>query len=106
MKLDKVGENMFLRQVLRINSISRHSFLQIKCEIHLCSVNLQKIEPAKARKYGYYEILGIPRSSRSPEIKTGYLRVVRVHHPDRAGQDNEESKAIFSVSFNTLCQKL
>ena len=94
-----VGQNMFLRQILRVHSISRHTLLQLKCEIHLCSVNLQEIQPAKARKYGYYEILGIPKSSRSIDIKSGYLKVVRQHHPDRAGPDNEESKAIFSVSF-------
>jgi len=86
---------MWFRQVLRLQSISRQNFrVQVKYEIHLCPV-LSAVKPARSRKNGYYEVLGISANSRAGDIKTGYLNVVKKHHPDRAGQDNDESKAIF-----------
>merc|ERR1719266_2119672 len=86
---------MFLRQVLRLHSVSRRNFrVQVKYEIHLCPV-LSAVKPARSRKNGYYEVLGISANSRAGDIKTGYLNVVKKHHPDRAGQDNDESKANF-----------
>jgi len=56
---------------------------------------LSASKPARSRKNGYYEVLGISANSRAGDIKTGYLNIVKKHHPDRAGQENEESKAIF-----------
>jgi len=86
---------MWFRQVLRLQSISRRNFqVQVKYEIHLCPV-LSATKPARSRKNGYYEVLGISANSRAGDIKTGYLNIVKKHHPDRAGQENEESKAIF-----------
>jgi len=86
---------MWCRQVLRLHSVSRRNFLvQVKYEIHLCPV-LSATKPARSRKNGYYEVLGISANSRAGDIKTGYLNIVKKHHPDRAGQENEESKAIF-----------
>lgn len=86
---------MWFRQVLRLQSISRQNFrVQVKYEIHLCPV-LSATKPARSRKNGYYEVLGISANSRAGDIKTGYLNIVKKHHPDRAGQENEESKAIF-----------
>ena len=88
---------MWCRQVLRLHSVSRRNFLvQVKYEIHLCPV-LSATKPARSRKNGYYEVLGISANSRAGDIKTGYLNIVKKHHPDRAGQENEESKAIFEV---------
>merc|ERR1712156_845034 len=90
-----MGKNMWFRQVLRLQSVSRQNFrVQVKYEIHLCPV-LTATKPARARKNGYYEVLGISANSRAGDIKTGYLNIVKKHHPDRAGQENEESKAIF-----------
>ena len=55
---------------------------------------------ARSRKNGYYEILGVSTTSRSGDIKAGYMEIVKKHHPDRAGADNAESKAIFEVRMN------
>jgi len=86
---------MWFRQVLRLQSISRQNFrVQVKYEIHLCPI-LTASAPARSRKNGYYEILGVSANSRNGDIKAGYMEIVKKHHPDRAGPDNAESKAIF-----------
>ena len=61
--------NMWFRQVLRLQSISRQNFrVQVKYEIHLCPI-LSASAPARSRKNGYYEILGVSANSRNGDIK-------------------------------------
>ena len=60
---------MWFRQVLRLHSISRQNFrVQVKYEIHLCPI-LSASAPARSRKNGYYEILGVSANSRNGDIK-------------------------------------
>ena len=60
---------MWFRQVLRLQSISRQNFrVQVKYEIHLCPI-LSASAPARSRKNGYYEILGVSANSRNGDIK-------------------------------------
>ena len=65
----------------------------------MSALRLEEVKKhARSRRNGFYEVLGIPQSSRMVDIKQAYLRIAKVHHPDRAGQDNEESREIFDVS--------
>ena len=57
-----------------------------------------EIKPARSRRNGFYEVLGVPQSSRLVDIKAAYLKIAKKHHPDRAGPDNKESRDIFDVS--------
>ena len=60
---------MWFRQVLKLQSISRQNFrVQVKYEIHLCPI-LSASAPARSRKNGYYEILGVSANSRNGDIK-------------------------------------
>ena len=47
-------------------------------------------------------VLGVSANSRNGDIKAGYMEIVKKHHPDRAGPDNAESKAIFEVKSNII----
>ena len=70
-------------------------------EFHVSSNKLQASrQSAKSIRHGYYQVLGISPTSRQSDIKRAYLEIVKKHHPDRAGSDNEESKAIFAVSIS------
>ena len=76
--------------------------VSVSCEFHVSSVNCER--PAKHKRNGYYEVLGIPQSSKNADIKHAYLRIARKHHPDKAG-DDEESKKIFeeaTQAYQTL----
>ena len=75
-------------------------FFSVKCEIHVSSIYFNdKLGPARSRRNGFYEVLGVPQSSRLVDIKAAYLRIAKKHHPDRAGSDNQESREIFDVSI-------
>lgn len=66
-----------------------------KCEIHLSAFKFQELKPARERRNGFYEVLGLPQSSRIVDIKAAYLRIAKKHHPDKAGENNAESREIF-----------
>ena len=69
------------------------------CELHLTALRLEEAKKhARSRRNGFYEVLGVPQSSRMVDIKQAYLRIAKKHHPDRAGHDNTESREIFDVS--------
>jgi len=90
---------MSLRQIIRLLPSTRQNgrqIIQIKCEIHVSSIYFNdKLGPARSRRNGFYEVLGVPQSSRLVDIKAAYLRIAKKHHPDRAGSDNQESREIF-----------
>ena len=72
--------NMWFRQVLRLQSISRQNFrVQVKYEIHLCPI-LSASAPARSRKNGYYEILGVSANSRNGDIKVKLVSVELNHN--------------------------
>lgn len=55
----------------------------------------------------YYEILGVPRTATSGEVRQAYLRLARERHPDRFPDPGEKSKAQeffkdLTTAFNTL----
>ena len=71
---------MWFRQVLRLQSISRQNFrVQIKYEIHLCPI-LSASAPARSRKNGYYEILGVSANSRNGDIKVKLVSLELNHN--------------------------
>ena len=76
--------------------------VSVSCEFHVSSVICEK--QAKHRRNGYYEVLGIPQTSKMADIKHAYLRIAKKHHPDKAGND-EKSKKIFeeaTEAYQTL----
>ena len=71
---------MWFRQVLRLHSISRQNFrVQVKYEIHLCPI-LSASAPARSRKNGYYEILGVSANSRNGDIKVKLVSMELNHN--------------------------
>ena len=71
---------MWFRQVLRLQSISRQNFrVQVKYEIHLCPI-LSASAPARSRKNGYYEILGVSANSRNGDIKVKLVSLELNHN--------------------------
>ena len=53
-------------------------------------------EPKDANTTELYETLGVDKNSTGPEIKKAYLKLARVHHPDKGG-DAEKFKEIASA---------
>jgi tetratricopeptide (TPR) repeat protein len=55
----------------------------------------------------YYEILGVPRTASSSEIRTSYAKLARERHPDRFADPVEKARAEeffkdLTTAFNTL----
>ena len=77
----------------------------VSCEFHVSAIKWNDKKPACSVRNGYYDVLGIPRSSKNADIKHAYLRIAMKHHPDKAGEDNKESKEIFdeaTEAYQTL----
>jgi molecular chaperone DnaJ len=51
-----------------------------------------------ANKRDYYEVLGIPRSATSEEIKKAYRRLARTHHPDVNRHDEEAEERFKEIN--------
>jgi curved DNA-binding protein CbpA len=55
----------------------------------------------------YYEILGVPRTASSAEVRAAYVRLARERHPDRFQDPEEKARAQeffkdLTTAFNTL----
>eukprot|EP00095_Tigriopus_kingsejongensis_P010082 maker-scaffold774_size99688-snap-gene-0.19 protein:Tk10082 transcript:maker-scaffold774_size99688-snap-gene-0.19-mRNA-1 annotation:"molecular chaperone" len=56
------------------------------------------------RPYAYYEILGIPRSSRMSDVKAAYLRLAKRYHPDMVGAVDETTKSELRSKFDEITE--
>lgn len=55
----------------------------------------------------YYEVLGIKKTDSREDVKRAYLRLSKVHHPDKGGKadDFNELKVAFDVLYNDESRK-
>lgn len=50
----------------------------------------------------YYQILGVSRTASTLAIKEAYRRLMRVHHPDRHGQQDDPLSRLLNEAYETL----
>ena len=60
--------------------------------------------PALEMKMDYWEVLGMPRNSKQTDLKTRWLQLMQVYHPDRCGGHGEMAAKI-NEAYQEICRE-